>query len=100
MRYTVTDGVAFFEGDVPGARKIKAISVKNSSMFRSSQLSSIESVKKMMADQARKLGGNCILCFRYGQKQPSFLASILVLMRDDVYWYGEGIVGVVDPDSI
>lgn len=97
MRFTVTDGVAFFEGNVPSARRIQVIETSTDGMFRQTQLESIESLKRAMARRAVQLGGNCIICFQYGQKQASLLGSILSF--DDIYWHGRGIVAVVNPDD-
>lgn len=98
MRYTITDGVAFFEGQVSSARLIRPIETSMDSVFRQTQLRSIESLKQAMAKRARMLGGNCIVCFEYGQKQSSFMKSLI--SRDDIYWHGKGIVAVVDPDAV
>lgn len=98
MKYTVTDGVAFFEGRVPSARPIRAIETSMDGMFVQTQLKSLESLKKAMAHRAIQLGGNCIMCFEYGQKQSSFWKSIFSM--DDIYWKGKGIVAVVDPDTL
>lgn len=98
MRYTITDGVAFIEGNVPTIRTIKAIETNTDSMFRNTQLKSIESLKQAMARRIIQLGGNAVICFEYGQKQSSFWKSLLSL--DDIYWHGKGIVAVVDPDSL
>lgn len=98
MRYTVTDGVAFIEGNVPALQIIQSIETSTDSMFLSTQLKSIESLKHAMAQRVIQLGGNAVICFEYGQKQSSFLKSLLSL--DDIYWQGKGIVAVVDPDSL
>lgn len=98
MRYTVTNGVAFIEDDVPFARQICPIEASTDSMFFSSQLQGVESVKKKMASRVIELGGNCVIRFTYGQKQTSLLRSFF--SRDDVYWYGNGIVAVVDPEAM
>lgn len=98
MRYTVTDGVAFIEENVPSARLIQGIETSMDSFFRQTQLKSIESLKQAMARRAIALGGNCIICFEYGQKQSSFWKSLLSL--DDIYWQGKGIVAIVNPDDI
>lgn len=98
MRYTVTDGVAFFEGKVPAARLICPIETSMDSMFRHTQLRSIESLKHAMAARTLQLGGNCIACFEYGQKQSSFMKSLISM--DDIYWYGKGYVAIVDPNAV
>jgi hypothetical protein len=98
MKYTVTDGVAFFEGRVSSARIIQGIETSMDRMFSQTQLKSLESLKKAMAKRAIQLGGNCIMCFEYGQKQSSFFKSIFSL--DDIFWQGKGIVAIVDPDNL
>lgn len=98
MRYTVTDGVAFVEGRVATLRIIQTLETSMDSMFRNTQLKSIESLKHAMAQRAIELGGNAVICFQYGQKQASFWRSLLSM--DDIYWQGKGIVAVVDPDSL
>ncbi len=98
MRYTVTDGVAFFEGRVASAQIIQRIETSTDGMVSETQLTSLESLKKAMAARVKQLGGNCVICFEYGQKQASFFHSIFSL--DDVYWQGKGIVAIVDPDNL
>ena len=98
MRYTVTEGVAFFEGNVPSAQIIRPIETSMDSLFRESQLKSLESLKLVMARIAKNLGGNCIIQFEYGQKQSSFWKSLFSM--DDIYWRGKGIVAIVNPDTI
>lgn len=98
MKYTVTDGVAFFEGRVSSARIIQTIETSMDRMFSQTQLKSLESLKQAMAKRAIQLGGNSIMCFEYGQKQSSFFKAIFSM--DDIYWQGKGIVVVVDPDNL
>ena len=98
MRYTVTEGVAFFEGNVPSAQIIRPIETSMDSLFRESQLKSLESLKLAMARIAKNLGGNCIIQFEYGQEQSSFWKSLFSM--DDIYWKGKGIVAIVNPDTI
>lgn len=98
MNYTVTNGVAFFEGRVLSAQIIQEIDISMDKLFCQTQLKTLESLKIEMAKRAVQLGGNCIMCFEYGQKQSSFFKALFSI--DDIYWQGKGIVAIVDPDNL
>lgn len=91
MFTTTTDGVMFVEGEIPGCRQIKPISVKIHGAFSQAQLKSLDDVKKKMASIAKQHGGNAVVQFKYGQRS-TFWTTLLGI--DDVSWYGDGIIAL------
>ena len=97
VRYTVVDGVAFVEGEVPPLRLIGPIQTEINGFFTSNQLKNLDDLQKKMAKTVCERGGNAILNFQYGQRS-TFWKSLLG--RDDVFWYGSGQIAVLDPNAM
>ena len=97
MRKTVCDGVTFFEALPEGAQKNVKLNVTLDSFFKSSQLSSLNDVKKLLAKQCHDAGCNSVVEFQYGQKSLGFWDSIF--SRDNVCWYGNGYAANVADTS-
>jgi uncharacterized protein YbjQ (UPF0145 family) len=93
MRKTLFDGIAFYEGRPPSASCMQIIEARIGGVLKSSQLSTLDDVKRVLASQARQLGANAVVDFRYGQKSVGIFASIF--SRDDVNWHGSGVAAVV-----
>lgn len=93
MAYTTFyNDIYFIEGDHPQANKVRKI--KSDLSFKiGAQLKNINDVKADLAQQAKALGCNAIIQFKYGQKSR-FLAI------DDVAFYGEGIGAILSQDVI
>ena len=92
--YTTTfEGIKFVEGCPPSAKIIKPIRVEIGGVLSSAQLKNLDDVKRLMAREARESGGNTIVDFRYGQRSVGFWRSLFD--RDDVNWYGEGKIAVL-----
>jgi hypothetical protein len=92
--YTTSfEGIRFVEGCPPSARIIKPIRVEIGGVLTSAQLKNLDDVKRLMADQTRVEGGNAVIDFKYGQRSVGFWRSCID--RDDVHWYGEGKVALV-----
>jgi hypothetical protein len=89
MYESTFDGIRFVEGTPPGAETLGLVSVEIGGVFTSSQLKSLDDVKRLMAGMARERGATAIVDFTYGQRSVGLLASIF--SRDDVAWYGRGI---------
>ena len=83
-------GVQFFEGRVARAREIGPIRVELGGAFTSSQLQSLDAVKRLVANKVLAAGGNAVMNFRYGQRSVGFLRSLF--HRDGVIWYAEGVI--------
>jgi hypothetical protein len=47
-----------------------------------------------MVAKVRRVSGNAVIDFRYGQRSVGFFASLF--NRDDVVWYGNGTIARVD----
>ena len=91
---TVFEGVTFVEGRPSSATIIKPIQVEIGGVLTSAQLKNLDDVKRLLAEQARAAGGNAVVDFKYGQRSVGFWRSLID--RDDVHWYGEGKVAVVE----
>jgi hypothetical protein len=87
---SVFDSIRFVEGHPSGATIIGPVSIQIGGLIRSSQLRSLDDVKRLMAERAHAAGGNAVVDFRYGQRSVGFFASLF--QRDDVNWYGTGQV--------
>jgi hypothetical protein len=93
--YTTTfEGIKFVEGCPPSARVIKPIRVAIGGILTSAQLKNLDDVKRLMVDQTRAAGGNAVIDFKYGQRSVGFLRSLID--RDDVHWYGDGKIAVLE----
>ena len=93
MRKTLCDGIAFYEGRPPSASCMQNIEARIGGILKSAQLSTLDDVKRVLASQAKQLGANAVVDFRYGQKSVGIFASIF--SRDDVNWHGSGVAAVV-----
>jgi len=91
---TERGGVKFDEGKPKNFRLISHIDTKINSGFGQDHLKSLRDVKEAMAVEAKRLGGNYIACFLYGQKNGSVLQQLWSL--DNVLWYGSGEIGVLE----
>lgn len=95
MYYSVLDGILFIEGPHPQARPIRDISVKIHGFAGQAQLKTLDHVKKQMLPKIAKLGGNCLIDFKYGQKSTFWTALVSL---DDVSWYSSGTVAWLPPE--
>jgi hypothetical protein len=91
---TMFEGIEFVEGCPPSARIIKPIRVEIGGVWTSAQLKNLDDVKRLMVDQTRAAGGNAVIDFKYGQRSVGFLRSLID--RDDVHWYGDGKIAVLE----
>ena len=92
--YTTTfEGIKFVEGCPPSAKIIKPIRVEIGGVLTSAQLKNLDDVKRLMAKETRESGGNTVVDFKYGQRSVGFWRSLID--RDDVHWYGEGKIAVL-----
>jgi hypothetical protein len=97
MYFAEFDGVLFIEGDPAGAFPIRSIATEHDGMFTQSQLKSLDTLKRTMAREAKRAGGNAIIRFQYGQRS-SFWRSLFSL--DDVYWQASGMIAKVDEKTL
>ena len=82
---TMHDDVFFTENRVTSAEPIKHIHVEISR-----QNSNLFEVKSQMAREAKIIGANIIMNFRYGQKKHKSWELILTFKWDTESWHGEG----------
>ncbi len=84
MAYSVLyKDIIFVEGEIPYTHSLGLIDIHLGFEF-GAQLKNLNDVKERMRIEAKQLGANCIVDFKYGQK-----AKLLAL--DDVQFYGNGI---------
>ncbi len=93
MFESVCNGVRFIEGRPQNVTIIEPIRIEVGGILESAQLKNLDDVKRIMAERAISRGGNSIIDFRYGQRSVGFLRSLF--QRDDVNWYGEGMIAVI-----
>lgn len=84
LRGTIVNDIFFTESPSSGARVLKHIHVEISR-----QNSNLTQVKELMAAEARLVGANTIINFKYGQKAHSLLA-LIAIKWDTESWHGEG----------
>ena len=94
---TIHKGIAFIEGNEPGARRIGPVEYKKQG-FYNQQLKGLDIVKDQLADKAVAMGGNAVMDFKYGQKSTSWLRSMILSYDDNVNWYGTGTVIQIAPE--
>ena len=87
---TAFNGVVFIEGDHPRAQK-KYVADTRVRGF-GAQLKNLDDLKRVMAEEARVNGCNCVLNFAYGQK-----AKLIAI--DDVAFVGTGFYSVLSPED-
>ena len=84
----MTEDILFIESTLPEEVPVGPIDVSIKGMFTNAQLKSLSDVKILMAAEAKRIGANCIVNFKYGQK--SSIADLFFNL-DDVSWYGTGL---------
>lgn len=97
MFVTCHDGIYFVEGMPHDFRPIGPIESEIADLLGSNQSKGLTDLKTKMVAQVRDMGGNCVAAFKYGQRS-SFLRSLIA--RDDVTWYGSGVVGTADDGEL
>lgn len=93
MYTTLHDGIRFVEGRPDDARILGPVEVSIGGALTSAQLKSLDDVKQLLVERAKAAGGNAVVCFRYGQRSVGFWESLF--HRDDVGWYGSGLIAVL-----
>ncbi|MBQ7207569.1 MAG: hypothetical protein IJS01_07215 [Lentisphaeria bacterium] len=97
MYFSEYGGVYFVEGIPADAKIIGNISTVVDGVFCNAQLKTLDDVKREMALQVRRNGGNAVVAFKYGQHSMGFWRSLFSL--DNVYWKGEGKIASINPLS-
>jgi hypothetical protein len=97
MHWSELDGVYFVEGRPGGAQAIRPITSELLGAFSSSQLKTLDHVKRGMAIEVLHAGGNAVVDFKYGQRS-SFWKSLFSV--DDVFWHGSGTIAKISPTAL
>lgn len=82
---TLCDDVFFTESNITGIAPIRKIHVEISR-----QNSNLFEVKKQMAGEAKSIGANAVMNFKYGQKKHKTWELVLTFKWDTESWHGEG----------
>ncbi len=77
--------VLFIEAAIPTATSIKKLTV-----FIRKQNSSLDDIKRELSNQAKALGSNTVMNFRYGQRLATLWEALSRFEWDIELWYGEG----------
>ena len=85
VRGNVYEGMFFTENAVPGATTIRHLHVEISR-----QNADVGEVKRRLAQEARTIGANVLMNFRYGQKKHRWRELVFTLKWDSESWHGDG----------
>ena len=91
--------IIFIEGPKEYVRNLGRVEYKKGLSLYNNQMKNLNDVKNQLAEKATSMGGNCIINFKYGQKNTSWLKSILLSLDDNVNWYGDGQVVVISDEK-
>ena len=87
---TMFEDIVFIEGDHP--RATKQHSAKTRVGGFGAQLRNLDDLKRIMAQNARNCGCNCVVNFTYGQQTK-------IIAIDDVAYMGDGYYAVLSPQD-
>ena len=87
MNGTIYAGIFFTEAKAPSVSVVRHI---HSEISR--QNSNLDEIKEDLARQAKSVGGNAVLNFKYGQKKHEWWELVFTFKWDTESWYGEGDV--------
>ena len=91
-------GIIFIEGQEDYIKNLGKVAYKKDS-FYNNQLKNLDNVKEQLADKAIQAGGNAIINFKYGQKNTSWFRSMLLAFDDNVNWFGEGEIVILEENK-
>ena len=76
---------------------IRTISTEDDRAWGQSQLKSLDTLKRVMAKEVKKAGGNAVIRFTYGQRN-TFWRSLFSM--DDVWWHASGVIAKVTEGAL
>ena len=89
------NNIIFIEGQENYIKHLGKVSYTKES-FYNNQLKNLDDIKAQLSKKAKMRGGNAIINFTYGQKNTTWLRSLLLLLDDNVNWFAQGEVVVLD----
>lgn len=95
---SVFENIIFVEGDCPCLRFLGSVKYKRTALYNQ-QLKNLDDVKHQLAGKAKLLGANAIINFTYGQKNLSWLRAALLLLDDNIRWYGSGDAVIISEEK-
>ena len=85
VRGSEADGIFFTESpSIEGARSLGEVKVKIGG-----QNKDVRDVKRALAQEVAKKGGNALVAFKYGQQGNAWWQSFGLV--DSEHWYGSGV---------
>ena len=81
--------IIFIEGSEKFIKSFGKIEYRKDRYYNN-QLQNIDNVKEQMSNKAKQLGANAIINFKYGQRNTTWLRSMLLAFDDNVNWFGSG----------
>lgn len=97
MYISECENVYFIEGHPSEAIVFRKVRVDLHGGFGQAQLKNLSHVKKQLVKRVKRVGGNCLINFEYGQ-QAGFFTYFFGL--DNVKWFGKGEVAYMDVNAI
>lgn len=89
------NGIIFIEGHEDYIKNLGKVEYKKDKLYNN-QLKNLDDVKEQLSCKAKNAGGNAVINFKYGQKNTSWLRSLILSLDDNVNWYGEGEIVLID----
>ena len=93
---SICKGIIFIESKEPSSNVLAKVEYKTKfSLFKEifkSDRETLDAVKEQLADKVIALGGNCVVEFKYGQKNKKWFE---MSAENSVKWYGEGFAAII-----
>ncbi len=99
MKYkSLYNGIIFIEGHDDSCRVMGNVEYKKDTLCNN-QLKNLDNIKAQLAEKAKQLGANAVMDFKYGQKNISWIRSLLCAFDDNINWYASGVAVKLDDDK-
>ena len=89
--------IIFIEGEEDYIEIKGELQYKKGTLYNN-QLKSLDIVKDQFATNAKQLGANAIINFKYGQKSLGWFRASLLSFDDNINWYGSGTAVLISKD--
>lgn len=91
MYVTKFNDIYFVEENVAAERIVTSVEISIGGFY--SQCKTLDDVKQILSMQAKEVGANAVINFKYGQKSKIF-------SLDQVKFYGSGVAAILSDDVI
>ena len=96
---SIFEGIIFVEGQCEYLQ-FRANLEYTKDSFYNQQMKSLDTVKHQLAEKAKAVGANAVINFQYGQKNTSFFRSLLLILDDNIKWYGTGQAVILSDEKV